>query len=415
MIVVLLALSAVLSATETSVIAASKVRLHALVKEGDPRAKIIVRLRKNMGQLLSSLLIGNTAINLTASNLATGILVGLYGDVGVFYATIIMTALIVFYCEVMPKIYAINFPEAASLHVARLINIICIAIGPVTRVAEYLARKTFVLFGVKTSSFSELVSTTEELRGLIEMHVGPGEEVIHERAMLRSILDLTTVDVSDIMIHRKNVFMLDINLGPEKIIQQILECPFTRVPLWRDNPDNIVGVLHAKVMFRALREAKNDFSKINIYEIAAKPWFIPETTTLLDQLHAFRRRREHFSVVVDEYGVLMGVVTLEDILEEIVGEIEDEHDIEIPGVRVGQDGSIVILGSVTIRDLNRQFEWELPDEEASTIAGLVLHETRQIPEVGQTFIIRGFKVEILRRQRNQITLLKIIPPEQRES
>jgi Mg2+/Co2+ transporter CorB len=394
----LLFLSAILSASETAILGSSKIRLHNMVKEGNKQAKVVVKLRRNMGQVISSILIGNTILNIAAGSTATIIMVGFFGEIGAAYATVLMSLLIIFFVEVIPKLYAVNHPEKTAMYVSRILRPLTIIMLPIYMVLEYLAKKTFALFGV-TPDTSKLSNTAEELRGMIELHEGPGEEVIHEKAMLRSILDLATVDVGDIMIHRRNVFMLDINSGVENIVQKIKESPHTRVPLWRENPDNVVGILHAKMLFRALQNNNNDFSKINIYEVATSPWFIP-----------FRRRREHFSVVVDEYGVLLGVVTLEDILEEIVGEIVDEHDIEIPGVRVGQDGAIVVLGTVTIRDLNRQFHWELPDEEASTIAGLILFETRQIPDVGQVFNIRGFKVEILRRERNQITLVKISPP-----
>lgn len=404
-----LACSAVLSALETAVIGASRARLHNKMKEGDERAKMVLRMRRNMGKLISSMLIGNILFNTVATIIGTHVLIDIFGELyGSILSGVVMTGLIIFYAEIMPKIYSINFPESTTLSLAWVMHVVSHIMSPVYVVLEYLAQKSFALVGIKPET--SLSNTAEELRGMIELHEGPGEEVAHEKAMLRSILDLATVDVYDIMVHRKNIYMLDINLGVETIVQKMLDSPYTRVPLWREKPDNVVGILHAKMMFRALEQHNHDLSKINIYEVATSPWFIPETTNLFDQLQAFRRRREHFSVVVDEYGVLMGIVTLEDILEEIVGEIVDEHDIEIPGVRVGQDGSVVIMGNVTIRDLNRQFDWELPDEEASTIAGLVLYETRQIPEVGQIFNIRGFKVEILRRQRNQITLLKIIPP-----
>lgn len=409
----LLFLSAVLSSSETAMLGSSKIRLHNMMKEGNSQAKVVIKLRRNMGQLLSSILIGNTILNNASMSIAAFILIESFGEIGAVYATGIMSLLIILYVEVIPKLYAVNHPEKTALYVSRILRPLTIVMLPIYKVLEYIAKKTFMLFGVKPD-VAKLNDTTEELRGMIELHEGPGEDALHEKAMLRSILDLATVDVGDIMIHRKNVFMLDINSGVESIVQKIQESPHTRVPLWREDPDNVVGILHAKMLFRALQNNNNDTSKINIYEVATSPWFIPETTNLFDQLQAFRNRREHFSVVVDEYGVMMGIVTLEDILEEIVGEIVDEHDIEIPGVRVGQDGSIVVLGTVTIRDLNRQFHWELPDEEASTIAGLILYETRQIPEVGQIFNITNFKVEILRRERNQITLVKIIPPVEEE-
>jgi Mg2+/Co2+ transporter CorB len=226
--------------------------------------------------------------------------------------------------------------------------------------------------------------------------------------MLRSILDLTEVEVGEIMIHRKNVSMIDAGAPTDVIVGQVLSSPYTRIPLWRGEPDNIIAVIHAKALLRAVR-SESSREDIDVVALAAKPWFVPDSTTLLDQLQAFRRRREHFALVVDEYGTFMGIVTLEDILEEIVGDIVDEHDIPAPGVVRQPDGSYIVQGSVTIRDLNRRFDWSLPDHDAATIAGLVLHEVRRIPEVGQAFMFYGMRFEILRRHRHQITSIRITP------
>ena len=414
-IMILLVLSAAFSASETAVIASSRARLQNLVKKGDKRAEVIVHLRRNMGRLISSLLVGGTLINISASTIATGVLVRVFGDAGIAYATLSMGILIVFYGEVMPKIYAINNPEGTATRFSILLNLVVRFLSPVTYYIDRFAHGTLHLLGVKTSASANLTTTAEELRGLIELHVGPGKGVMHERAMLRGILDLSTVDVDEIMTHRKNLLMFDIAEPVEKIMEQMLEGPYTRIPLWQDNPDNIVGILHAKELFNAFKKVEGTLAKINIRRLLSKPWFIPESTSLLDQLQAFRTRREHFALVVDEYGALMGVVTLEDILEEIVGEIVDEYDVELPGVRATAGGTITAEGSVTIRDLNRQFEWSLPDDEAATVAGLVMYEAHRIPEVGQVFKIHNFKFEVLRRQRNLITRLRIIPPASKKS
>lgn len=255
--------------------------------------------------------------------------------------------------------------------------------------------------------------SVEELRDAIEQHNGEAgetpEEARRERAMLRSILDLADVDVAEIMTHRGKLAMLDAAAPPSRILDEALNGPYTRLPLWRDNPDNIIGVIHAKALAREARAA-DDVDGLDVTALSARPWFVPETTTLLDQLQAFRERREHFALVVDEYGALKGVVTLEDILEEIVGDIADEMDAQVAGVRRLPGGAYIVDGWVTIRDLNREFEWRLPDDKASTIAGLVLHEARRIPEVGQSFSFYGFRFDILRRQRRQITAVRVIPP-----
>lgn len=231
-----------------------------------------------------------------------------------------------------------------------------------------------------------------------------------ERAMLHSILDLAEVTIEEVMTHRRNVTMIDAGQPPAAVIADVLASPYTRIPLWKDEPDNVVGVIHAKALFRAVRSGEGSMEGLDIIALSAKPWFVPDSRSLMDQLQAFRRRREHFALVVDEYGSLMGIVTLEDILEEIVGDITDEHDVAVPGVIRQADGSYVVQGSVTIRDLNRELDWRLPDEEAVTIAGLILHEAKRIPDVGQAFLFHSFRFEILRRHRHQITAIRVTPP-----
>jgi Mg2+/Co2+ transporter CorB len=270
-------------------------------------------------------------------------------------------------------------------------------------------RQVLKAFGVQRASPGAQASE-EELRGAIELHVGSDVGVKTERAMLRSILDLAEVEVGQIMVHRRQVVSIDADQKPSAVLEQALASSHTRIPIWRGHPDNVIGVLHAKALLQALRTHRGDPDAINIMEVAARPWFVPESTTLLDQLEAFRRRHEHFALVVDEYGALLGVVTLEDILEEIVGDIAERHEYRMPGVRPQPDGTLVVDGHVTIRELNREFDWRLPDEEAATIAGLVLHEARRIPDVGQVFNFHGFRFEILRRKRHQIQALRVTPP-----
>jgi Mg2+/Co2+ transporter CorB len=276
----------------------------------------------------------------------------------------------------------------------------------VSIVATWLAKKTLFCVGIKLQD-KQSGADVEELLGVIDLHRGPDRGAGQERAMLKSILDLRSVQVSDIMIHRKNVTMLNADSPIESIVDQVLLSPFSRLPLWQGNLDNVIGVVNVKALLRAVRTQELD--SLDIKSIATKPWFIPESTDLLEQLQNFRKRREHFAAVVDEYGALLGVVTLEDILEEIVGEIDDEHDIvSTGGVRVQPDGSTVIVdGSVTVRDLNRQLDWDLSDKVASTVAGFLINTVRMIPNVGQVFILKGFRFTVLKRQRNQITLIKI--------
>jgi len=406
-IIALLLLSAFFSGSETSLTAASRPRMHNLEQSGDPRASVVNRLLDAKGNLIGAILLGNNLVNILASALATSVLISLFGEAGVAYATIGMTLLVLIFAEVLPKTYAIHNADRMALVVAPVLRPIVRVLGPITHAIQAIVHATLKLFRVDTSADLASEVAEEELRGAIEFHTR--EEEQEERKMLRSILDLADVEVEEIMMHRRDVVAIDIDLPPAKIIEEALTSPYTRIPLWQDDPDNVVGVLHAKALLRALQAEAGKAEKLDIRELAIPPWFIPENTNLLSQLQAFRRRHEHFAIVVDEYGVLLGIVTLEDILEEIVGEIADEHDVEIEGVLPQRDGSIVVEGKVTIRDLNRRFDWRLPDEEASTIAGLVLHEARRIPDVGQAFVFYGFSFEILARRRHQITSLRITP------
>jgi Mg2+/Co2+ transporter CorB len=407
-ILALLVFSAFFSGSETAMTAASRPRMHTLAQDGNRRAALVNHLWHEREHLIGALLLGNNLVNILASALATSALIAVFGDTGVVYATLAMTVAVLIFSEVLPKTYALQNADRAALAVAPALRLVVAVLKPFSLVIQVVVRWTLSLFGVEVRQALTAEATEEQLRGAIELHQGEGEEERHERAMLRSILDLGDVWVEEIMIHRKDVLAIDVDQPPAKIVEAVLASPFTRLPLWQEDPDNIVGVLHAKALLRAVQAAGGrDLDKLDVRAIASAPWFIPDTTDLLSQLQAFRRRHEHFAIVVDEYGEMLGIVTLEDILEEIVGDISDEHDVDIQGVQLQRDGSLIVDGKVTLRDLNRRFEWRLPDEEASTIAGLILHETRCIPDVGQVFTFHGFKFEILGRKRNQITSIRI--------
>lgn len=407
-IVLLLALSAFFSMSETGLTAASPPRIHHLANEGKTRANTVLKLLEMRDLLISSILLGNNAVNILASALATNLLIAVFGDAGVIYATVVMTVLVLIFGEVMPKIYAINKPERVALLVAPTIAFLVRALAPLVRAVQWVGVNTLRLVGVQIVREQPLTAS-EEIRSALQLHAEEGTMVKHERDMLGSILDLEEVPVGDVMVHRRNMVMLDADLPPDELVRQVLSSPHTRIPVWKGDPENVIGVLHAKDLLRALAAVQFDIQKIDLPRLLALPWFVPETTTLRGQLNAFRQRRAHFALVVDEYGSIMGLVTLEDILEEIVGDIRDEHDPARRIYRLQPDGSLVVDGTATIRDLNRQFDWRLPDDDATTIAGLVLHEAQMIPEPGQVFIFHGFRFEILRRLRHQVTLLKLTP------
>jgi len=408
-IVILLLLSAFFSGSETALTAASKVRMHSRENEGDERAGLVNRIREKKDRMIGALLLGNNLVNILASALATSVLIKLFGEAGVVYATLVMTMLVLIFAEVLPKTYALHHAEPMSMRIAPIIRVVVLVFAPITEMVTWIVRRVLRVFGIDISKVGA-GSHLELLRGVIEMHQGPEEETQEQRAMLRSILDMADVDLEEIMIHRKSVTMIDGSQPINQTIKEVLESPFTRLPVWTDNPDNITGVIHVKLLLQEMHERGGHSDDIKLDNIMMEPRFVPEATNLYEQLQAFRENKEHFAVVVDEYGAFMGIVTMEDILEEIVGEIDDEHDVSVAGVRNLAENQYMVDGTVTIRDLNREYEWGLPDEEYSTLAGLILFEAQMIPEVGQSFMFHGFRFDIVKRQRHQITKIRVTPP-----
>src|ERR1700744_615672 len=408
-VVALLALSAFFAASETALTGASRASMLRLSKQGVSEADVVSSLFDMRERLIGALLLGNNIANIGASALATGIFTQWFGDVGVLYATGVMTVLVVIFAEVLPKTIAINAPDRVALAVARPMRITMYVLGPLLAVIETIVRVLMRLIGFKVGANQPLLSPTERLRGAVDLLHHEGKVEKHDRDMLGGLLDLRELEVSDVMIHRTEVVMVNADLPADELVGEVLASEYNRIPLLGDKPGNITGVLHAKDLLRAIRAAEGDMSRIDVSSLALPPWFVPEMRPVSEQLKAFRRRKTHFAMVVDEYGEFEGIVTLEDILEEIVGDISDEQDVVVAGVRAQPDGSVVVDGSVPIRDLNRAMDWSLPDEEATTVAGLVIHEARSIPDRGQSFTFHGFRFRVLRRERNRITALRIVP------
>ena len=410
-IIALLMVSALFSAAETALTAASRGRMHQLEKDGDKAARRVNKLLSDRESMIGAVLLGYNAINILTSALATEFITKVVpGAWGVALATAVMTVLVLVFVEVLPKTLAITRPDDMARALSAFILFFVRVLDPVVDAISWIVRRTLKLFGVDIDMKADVFAAHEEIRGAIEFHHEEGAVESKDRRMLGAVLDLSDIDVSEIMVHRKAIYMLDADLPPRELVAATLDAPHTRLPVYKDDPENIVGVVHAKDLLRAVAAADGKVDAVDVMEVARAPWFIPETTNLKDQLNAFLRRKSHFALVVDEYGALKGLVTLEDILEEIVGEIEDEHDMPVEGVRRQPDGSVTVDGWVTIRDLNRAMDWELPDDEWVTVAGLVIHEAQTIPEPGQTFIFHGHRFQVLRRQRNQITALRVSRP-----
>jgi Mg2+/Co2+ transporter CorB len=408
-VLVCLGASAFFSASETALTASSRAAMMRLEKQGNRDATIVNRLLATRERLLGAILFANNFATIAASTLATGLMLTLFGHAGVIYATLAMTLIIFVVAEVLPKTAAFNTPDRIALAVAQPIDRIVHWFLPFLKGVEWLVRIILRGIGMPVGKIQSILSPHEELRGAVDLLHRAGVVGKLDRDMMGGVLDLRELVVSDVMVHRTKMVMLDADQPPQEIVDAVLAASVTRLPLWRDSQDNILGVLHAKDLLRALHAAGGDAAKIDIISLATPPWFVPDTTPLYEQLSAFRARKTALALVVDEYGELEGLVTLEDIVEEIVGDISDQHDIAVPGVRMLPDGSANVDGAVPVRDLNRAMDWNIPDDEATTIAGVVIHEARSIPEPGQSFTFHGFRFQVLRKTRNRITALRVTP------
>ena len=407
-ILLLIGMSAFFSGSETALTAASRARMHQFEKDGDKRATLVNKLISDRERLIGAILLGNNLVNILASALATSLFVSLMpGPTGVATATAVMTVLVLVFAEVLPKTYAITRPDNMARSVARPISWLVAVASWIVIGIQAIVNVTLRLIGVKPPQ--DEVTAEEDIRGTIDLHHSEEGLDAKNRHRLVGALDLKDMTVEEVMIHRKNITMLNADESADAIVRKALASPHTRLPLYRGDQEEIVGILHVKDLLRAIVGNNGKTSGLDIVDICRDPWFIPETTAAEDQLDLFLKQRSHFALVVDEYGALQGLVTLEDILEEIVGDIRDEYDVVVRGVRPQSDGSVYVEGGVTIRDLNRAMGWELPDEEAVTIAGLVIHEAQTIPEPGQRFAFYGYRFDIARKNRNQITGLKVMP------
>jgi len=408
-VVVCLLLSAFFSASETALTASSRAAMMRLEKQGNRDATVVNRLLATRERLLGAILFANNLTTIAATTLAADLLLALFGHPGMIYATLGMTILIFVVAEVLPKTAAFNTPDRIALAVAQPIDRMVRWFSPILRAVEWLVRVILRGVGMPVGKIQSILSPREELRGAVDLMHRAGVVEKLDRDMMGGLLDLRELVVSDVMIHRTKMVMVDADEPPQEIVDAVLAAAVTRLPLWRGSPDNILGVLHAKDLLRALHAAGGDAAKIDIVSLTTPPWYVPDTTPLYEQLKAFRARKTALALVVDEYGEMEGLVTLEDIVEEIVGDITDEHDIAVPGVRMLPDGSVNVDGAVPVRDLNRAMDWNIPDDEATTIAGVVIHEARSIPEPGQSFTFHGFRFQVLRKTRNRITALRVTP------
>jgi Mg2+/Co2+ transporter CorB len=410
-IVALLTISAFFSAAETALTAVSRGRMHQLEKDGSRAAANVNRLVANRERMIGAVLLGNTFINILTSSLATATLETLYGPRAVAVTTAVMTVVILVFVETLPKTLAVARTDRVALFVAAPLRWTVALLSPILAAVQWLVWRVLSLFGVLGNEEPGSEEAHEEIRGSVELHLREGNVEREHRDMIGGILDLRELKVGDVMLHRTNMVSFDAGLPKRELLDAVIASHHSRLPLWRGHPENIIGVLSTKYLAQALVEQKGALDTIDIPALASPPWYVPDTTTLEEQLASFREHKSHFALVVDEYGALQGLVTLEDILEEIFGSIPDEHAVEArPDVRRRPDGSYLVEGTVSVRDLNRELDWNLPEDDATTVAGLVIAQSGTIPEPGQRFAFFGYTFEIMRRQRNQITALRVVPP-----
>jgi Mg2+/Co2+ transporter CorB len=405
----LIVLSAFFNGSETALTAASRARMHALEEDDNASAALVNRVLSRPEKMIGTVLLGNTLVDVLAAALASNVAVHLYGEVGVAYATALITILIVIFAAVLPKTYALAYADRVALIVAPPMRGLIYVLTPFTKAIEYIVRHLLKLTPGKADDEANILAAHEEIRGTIDLQAKEGTVARGDAEMLGGVLDLGDLQVADIMVHRTKMETVNADDPPAKILEQLMKSQFTRVPIWKEEPENIVGVLHTKDLLLALSRTGWAPETLDIMKSASAPWFVPDTTSLKDQLNQFLKKKTQMALVVDEYGEVQGLITLEDILEEIVGQITDEHDNPDSHIRMQSDGTVNVDGTVAIRDLNRHLDWDLPDDEATTIAGLVIHEAQTIPEPGQVFTFHGYRFEILRKSRNKITAIRIKP------
>ena len=408
-IVILLALSAFFSGSETALTASTRSRLTGLSIKGKKNAKLAIKLLNNKESLIGAILLGNNLVNILASALATSLLIKIFGDSGIAYAVLIMTLLIVIFAEILPKSYAISNSENLALIISPIIRPFVFILSPITWIMEKIVFFILSILGLNLKKNSRSISVQDELRGTLDLHHKEGRLYKFDKDMVKGILDLSVIGIEDVMVHRSNMLTVSINDEPKNIIKSVINSPYTRIPVWEDDMENIIGIIHAKNLLKLISLKKETLIlKEDIKSTLLNPWFVPESTTLEEQLQMHLKKRSKLAIIVDEYGALMGMISLEDIIEEIVGDISDEHDVIVKGVIVNYDGSFNINGNVEIRDLNREYGWELPENEANTISGLIIHESRSFPRSGQIFNYYGFQFEIIEVKSNKISLLKVM-------
>ena len=403
-IIFLILLSGFLSGSETAITAASKARVISKIKKGSKSANYLKKIIDKKETVISSLLLSNNLVNILASALATAFFYDLFGITGIFYATLLMTFLLVLFAEVLPKTYSINKPTRTAMIISPFVYYLNKMLFPFVFFINLIVNLIINKKNFTNTKISDEQSE-EELHGIIDLYKTSSPDSEHEKEMLQSILTLNDTAVEEVFTHRKNIFSINADLDLNTIIEDINKSNFTRIPFWKNNPENIIGLLDKRILNIDIN--KDLDSKNIILERLKKPWFIPETTNLLDQLVLFKKKKEHLSFVIDEYGELLGLITLEDIIEEIVGEIIDEMDTPEIEFKINSQGKIISEGGQNLKDLYKKFDLDSPESDAATIGGYVMDIAKKIPLYGEIINDKYFSYKVLSHSRKQILRLEI--------
>ncbi len=401
-IFVLMVLSAYFSGTETAMMALNRYRLKHLANEGHGGAKRAAKLLERPDRLLGVILIGNNLVNFSAASLATLIALDLYGERGVAIAPVVCTIMFLIFSEVAPKTISALYPEKIALPSSYILTILLWLLYPFVWMVNGCANGLLRMFGIQHDDYSDDNLSPEELRTV----VFEGSQIAaHPQNMMLGILDLQKVTVDDIMVPRTEIYGIDTEDDIDVILNQIRTSQHTRIPVFKNDIDHVIGILHLRNVSKIL--TREPLTKATLLQLTEEPYFVPENTPLQLQLFNFQQARQRIGLVVDEYGDIQGIVTIEDILEEIVGEFTTDLADTSVDIHPQDDGSYLIDGGTHIRLINRQLSWELPQDGPKTLNGLIIEHLETIPESNVCIKLGAHRIEIIQIQDNVIRTAKV--------
>ena len=404
-IAALLGLAALISATETAITATSPGLIQKLKSEGNKKAELLLGLLKIKEKVISTLLIGNSIANTLCTTIATGVFIETFGDdMGTLISSIVMSFTIIVFSEVIPKAIAVAKSEKVALMANPVLLVFLKILQPINIALGYITRGFCFIFRI---DLKQKVSAADEVRGVIEHHLSEGNVFKDDRDMLGGILDIRNLVIADIIIHRSSIVAINIDTPTDKIIKTVLSSNHTRIPFWEDDHDNIIGIMHVRDLLSNIYDTKSKYTEIDVRSLLSDTVFVPNNSLVTQQLQMFREGQTHLACVVDEYGDLQGIITLEDILEEIVGQIYDEHDTGKSKIKAKSENEFIIDGSLPIRDLNREFNWQIPESDATTLAGFIITKMERLPNQGEFLIEKNLKMIVKKKSENRIKTIQV--------